>query len=130
MLQSSDVGSDRLREAVLSPWVAPTTASIGRNGKNKPGLAVNGIQEYDFNEGDQGLPLSVLAPFVSNYRPPRATNSRPHSIYGTRCFTAYTIIFLGKHILRCVFTSTLFDIPWLVPHDVFAWTLGFTVDRS
>lgn len=49
------------------------------------------------------------------------------SIYGTRCFMAYTIIFFGKHILHCVLTSTLFDIPWLVPHDVFDRTLGFRV---
>lgn len=41
------------------------------------------------------------------------------SIYGTGCFPAYTIIFLGKHLLRCVLTSALFDIPWLVAHDVY-----------
>ena len=100
-------------------------ASIGRSGKSKLGLAGNGIQEY---ESVQETGIATIGSGLlrsRNDRPPRATKLPALSIYGNRCFMAYTIIFLGMHFLRCVFTSISLDISWLVPHDRFGLNVGF-----
>lgn len=125
MLQSSNVGYDRLREAVLSPWVDPTTmASIGRNGKSKLGLAGSGIREYESNEGHWGF--AAIGFGIPHFELSSASSHKtlgPLSIYGTRCFKWHT---------RLSFSACIFSIASLYPlHSTFlgSFRMVYLIER-
>lgn len=122
MLQSSNVGYDRLPEAVLARWVDPTTASIGRSGKNKRARAGSGIREYESTKEIGGVSVTIGCgtPSFSNYVRLELPTPGPFHLRHQVFHGIHTIIFLGMHFFYVTsLHPTPLDIPWLVPHDGF-----------